>query len=94
MRRVLYSPDHELFRQSVTAFFDAEATPHLQDWERAGRIDRDFFRLAGALGIMGLQVPEEYGGNGLEPFTYNTVVSEAAATAHFSAVAIRVHAGT
>lgn len=92
VRRTLFTEDHEQFRQTVTAFFRAEVSAHLSEWKDAGRIDRGFFERAGKLGIMGLQAPEEYGGGGLETFTYNVVVSESAAAINFVPTAIRVHA--
>jgi acyl-CoA dehydrogenase len=91
MKRTLFSDDHERFREMVTAFFANEAVPHLREWEQVGRVDRGFLRRAGELGLLGFQVPTEYGGAGLETFTYNVVVSEVAAALHFVPVTLRVH---
>jgi acyl-CoA dehydrogenase len=91
MRRTLYTDEHDLFREVVTKFLEIEAAPNLKKWEAAGTIDAGFFKKAGALGIMGLQVPEEFGGAGLSTFSFNCVVSEAAAAVNFVPVAIRVH---
>ena len=79
------------FANVATKFFLAEAVPHLATWEEAGCIEREFFRKAGEIGILGLQVPTSYGGAGLSTFAYNCAVSEAAAAAFFSPVALRVH---
>ncbi len=91
MRRTLFAKEHELFRDMVTSFFEREAVPHLREWEAAGMIDRDFLGQAGELGLMGFQVPTQYGGAGLDTFTYNVIVSEVAAGLHFVPITMRVH---
>ncbi|MFC4945866.1 acyl-CoA dehydrogenase family protein [Pseudonocardia sp. GCM10023141] len=53
-------------------FARAEAEANLEDWRRQQRIDRDFFRKAGKLGLLSCAVPAEYGGGGgssLDDFT-------------------------
>src|SRR5215467_2977786 len=50
--------------------------PHHREWERAGIVDRDLFRAAGAHGFLGMAVPEEYGGGGVDDFRYNLVIAE------------------
>lgn len=91
MKRRLHTEEYCEFRDLATSFFLAEATPNLAKWQEAGKIDREFFRKAGALGMLGFQVPEQFGGAGLSTFTYNCAISEAAASASFSPVALRVH---
>jgi alkylation response protein AidB-like acyl-CoA dehydrogenase len=76
MERTLFDADHELFRDSVRGFIRTELVPHHEDWERAGIVDRDVFRKAGALGFLGMAVPEELGGGGVTDFRYNVVIAE------------------
>jgi alkylation response protein AidB-like acyl-CoA dehydrogenase len=76
MERTLFEADHELFRDSVRGFIRTELVPHHEDWERAGIVDRDMFRKAGALGFLGMTVPEEHGGGGVTDFRYNVVIAE------------------
>ncbi|HVF74453.1 MAG TPA: acyl-CoA dehydrogenase family protein [Acidimicrobiales bacterium] len=78
MKRTLFEDEHEQFRASVAAFLEKEAVPHFLDWERAGLVDRELFRKAGALGFLGMSVPEEYGGGGVDDFRYNLVLIEEA----------------
>lgn len=76
MRRAIFEEEHEQFRASVRSFLEKEALPHLLDWERAGIVDREFFRKAGASGFLGMAVPREYGGGGVADFRYNQVIGE------------------
>lgn len=91
MRNSLYSRDHEQLRAAVRAFLQREALPHVEKWEQQHRVDLDFYRKAGELGILGLQIPEEYGGGGQASFTYNLVVAEELIGAHLSLSPVRVH---
>jgi alkylation response protein AidB-like acyl-CoA dehydrogenase len=74
--RHLFEPDHELFRESVREFVAREVTPNVDRWEAAGIVDKEMFRKAGQAGILGMAIPEEYGGGGTADFRFNTVVVE------------------
>jgi alkylation response protein AidB-like acyl-CoA dehydrogenase len=76
MRRTLFEDEHEQFRSSVRAFIGNEIVPHHDEWEKAGIVDRAMFKKAGALGFLGMAVPEEHGGGGVEDFRYNVVIAE------------------
>src|SRR3546814_8837566 len=76
MERTLFDDDHELFRDSVRGFIAKELAPHHEEWERAGVVDRDLFRKAGAQGFLGMAVPEDLGGGGVDDFRYNVVIAE------------------
>ena len=76
MRRTLFDDEHELFRDSVRRFIAAELAPLNEAWERAGIVDRDMFRSAGKHGFLGMAVPTEYGGGGVDDFRYNLVIGE------------------
>ena len=76
MRRTLYESDHEIFRTSVRAFIEEEILPHYSRWEEAGAVDRALFEAAGERGLLGMSVPEEYGGSGVQDFRYNAVMAE------------------
>jgi alkylation response protein AidB-like acyl-CoA dehydrogenase len=74
--RTLLTAEHELFRTSFRQFVDKEMVPHHLEWERAGIVDREVFRAAGSHGFLGMAVPEEYGGGGVDDFRYNLVIAE------------------
>lgn len=71
-----YGDDHDAFRESFRTFLSRHVEPHVSEWEVAGIIPRELFRLAGAGGFLGLQVPEEFGGAGVTDFRFNAVIAE------------------
>jgi acyl-CoA dehydrogenase len=81
MRRDLFTEDHEAFRQLARDFVDKEIEPHYAGWEKAGRMPREIFEKLGALGMLGMAIPEEYGGSGLPDYRYNVILQEEAARA-------------
>src|ERR1700752_5189670 len=72
---------HELFRQGVRAFLQREVVPHADRWDRAGIIDKELFRRAGAAGLLAFDAPAEYGGGGIRDFRFNAIVTEEACAA-------------
>lgn len=76
MPRQLYSKDHQAFRETVRAFLAKEVTPHYEQWEKDGIVGRDAWRAAGRQGLLGMAVPEEYGGGGNPDFRYSAVLAE------------------
>ncbi|MFJ2667628.1 acyl-CoA dehydrogenase family protein [Nocardia fluminea] len=78
MRRDIFTPDHEAFRELARKFIDKEVVPHYADWEKSGRMPREVFRELGELGLLGTAIPEEYGGAGLRDYRYNQVLQEEA----------------
>lgn len=76
MKRNLYNEDHELFRSSFRAFVETEIVPHYDRWEAAGVVDRGLLRAAGTSGFIGVSIPEEFGGAGIQDFRYNAVMAE------------------
>ncbi|PBC49884.1 acyl-CoA dehydrogenase [Rhodococcus sp. ACS1] len=76
MKRTVFNEDHETFRKVVQDFLARDVQPHYEAWTEAGRVDKTVFHKAGEIGIPGLQIPEEYGGAGIESFKFNAVVAE------------------
>ena len=60
------SREHEEFRASVRDFADAEIAPHVAAWDRDHHFPVEVVQRMGALGLMGLTAPEEYGGAGAD----------------------------
>jgi alkylation response protein AidB-like acyl-CoA dehydrogenase len=79
MERDIYQAEHEDYRRSVRAFLTREVVPYYPTWERAGIVPRELFVKAAELGVFG-EVPEEYGGAGMQDFRYQAVLAEEAAT--------------
>jgi acyl-CoA dehydrogenase len=81
VRRDLFTDDHEAFRQLARDFVEKEGEPHYDEWEKAGRMPRKVFEKLGSLGILGMAIPEDYGGSGLPDYRYNVALHEEAARA-------------
>ena len=60
---------------------EKEVVPAYPEWEKAGRMPRDVFKQMGALGMLGMAIPEEHGGAGIPDYRYNVVLQEEAARA-------------
>lgn len=73
--RTVYTPEHEAFRETVRAWLQKEAVPHIARWDEQGIVDKDIWRKGGEIGMLCPTVPEDYGGLGLD-FGYNAVIDE------------------
>ncbi len=76
MRRTVFSEDHEAFRKTLRAFIEAEVVPHYPEWFEAGLVPREFYFQLAELGLFGINVPEEYGGAGLETHKFEAIQYE------------------
>ena len=75
-RRAIFDDTHQDFRESVRRWATKELAPHFDQWERDGIVPRDVFAQAGANGFIGTQIPEQYGGAGVDDFRFNVVLGE------------------
>ena len=76
MQRTIFESEHDALRASFRAWLDAEVVPHHLEWEAAGIVPHDLFAEAGRHGFVGMAVPEEFGGGGVDDFRYNQVIDE------------------
>ncbi|GAA1999183.1 acyl-CoA dehydrogenase family protein [Microbacterium ulmi] len=78
MERDIYDEDHEAFREVVKEFIKRYVTNEARErWDAAGEVDRETMLAAGEAGVIGLSVPEEFGGAGmLQDYRFRTVVNE------------------
>ncbi|MBD0672504.1 acyl-CoA dehydrogenase family protein [Streptomyces sp. CBMA156] len=91
MQREIFTEQHDDFRATVRAFLAKEVLPHYDRWEKAGIVDRSAWLAAGRQGLLGIAVPEEYGGGGTPDFRYAAVLAEEFARAGASGLAIGLH---
>jgi alkylation response protein AidB-like acyl-CoA dehydrogenase len=84
MKRALFEDEHNWFRESVAAFVDRELMPQRERFRSQRLIDRDTWLKAGEAGFLGLGVPAEYGGSGIDDFRFNAVFGEELARAGFA----------
>ncbi|MFC9386962.1 acyl-CoA dehydrogenase family protein [Streptomyces venezuelae] len=81
MRRSVFTKEHDAFRAVVRDFIAKEVAPVHHEWESVGHVPRDLYRRLGALGVFGMEVPEEYGGAGVVGYKYQAVIAEETARA-------------
>ena len=79
MKRNLFDPEHDAYRESMRDFLEKEVEPNYAGWERAGIVPRELFTKIGELGALGFGVPEEFGGSGVSDFRYNAILQEESA---------------
>ncbi|HEX5856447.1 MAG TPA: acyl-CoA dehydrogenase [Thermoanaerobaculia bacterium] len=70
------SDEQEAIRRMVRDFAETEIAPHVMEWDEAQLFPRDVLRKLGDLGMLGVLVPEEYGGAGLTYIDYIHVIEE------------------
>ena len=91
MRHTLYEPEHDAFRDAVRSFMVKHVAPYHAEWEKAGIVDRSVWVEAGKQGLLGMDVPEQYGGGGTKDFRYNCIVSEEVTRVGGSGVGFTLH---
>lgn len=88
--RQLFNADHEEFRQNLRRFLAAEVLPRHAAWEEQGFVDRDIWRRAGELGFLCTNMPENYGGSGVDR-KFSTIVLEELASSNASGIGWPLH---
>ena len=94
MYRDIYTEDHDAFRDVVRQFIGKEVVPNLPEWEAAGVVPRELFHKAADIGINGLQIPEVFGGGGIDSFLFNAIVIEETGYAAATLGGMQVHLNT
>src|SRR6188472_3648481 len=70
------APDHDLLRDTIREFMTAEVAPLVDEHEKARRFPTDVVRRIGQLGWLGINVPERWGGSGMDTLAYAIAVEE------------------
>ena len=91
MRRVIFEPEHEQFRDTVRRFMQAEVSPHWERFRKAGMVDRDLYTKAGELGLLCTWADEAYGGAGIDDFRFEQIIIEENAAHGDSGFYINLH---
>ncbi|MBI2154287.1 MAG: acyl-CoA dehydrogenase family protein [Candidatus Rokubacteria bacterium] len=88
----IFNEEHEMFRAAVRSFVDKEVAPHVEEWEAAGQIPRAIWPRMGALGFLGVEFDEKYGGAGADFLTTAVLCEELGRSRSGSlAMAVGVH---
>ncbi len=90
IQRSLFSPEHDMWRESVRRFVEKEIVPFHDQWEKDGIVPRELWLKAGAAGLLCVTVGEEYGGAGGD-YGHSAVLIEELARANATAVGFTTH---
>src|ERR1700732_3307847 len=87
-KHFIFNDEHEQLRESISNFATKELAPHAEEWEETTFPDWVFTRM-GELGFLGLDKPEQYGGQGGDYFSA-MVLGEAISNANCGGLALGV----
>ena len=76
---MILTPEQLLIQQTARRFAQEQVAPHAAEWERQGAFRPGLFQELGALGLMGMTVPPEWGGAGADNVAYALALQEIAA---------------
>ena len=68
--------NQRMIQETVRSFADKHIRPHMMEWDESQHFPKDLFHQMGELGLMGVLVPEEYGGSGFGYLEYVTAIVE------------------
>ena len=85
------SENQKMIAQMAKDFAEKEIRPNLMNWDESQEFPRDLFRKAGELGMMGVLVPEQYGGSGFGYFEYISVIEEIAKVCGSVGLSVAAH---
>ena len=76
MKRLVFEPEHEQLRETTRQYIERVVAPRAEKWERERLVDRAAYLEAGKYGLIGFNLPAEYGGGGSDDFRFNAVIVE------------------
>jgi alkylation response protein AidB-like acyl-CoA dehydrogenase len=85
------TPEHELVRSTVREFAQERVAPVAEELDRDGRFPYELVAELGELGLMGMPVPEEYGGGGTDTVSYAVAIEELARVDSSVAITVAAH---
>ncbi|WP_433230178.1 acyl-CoA dehydrogenase family protein [Actinomadura formosensis] len=91
MGRDIYTDEHHAFRDMVRSFIEKEIAPHHEQWEKDGIVSREVWLAAGRAGLLGIDMPEEFGGGGNPDYRYYVIFNEELAKAGVHGPGFAVH---
>ena len=88
-----FTPDQELLRRSVREFAETEIRPHVREWDEAQHFPPELRPKLAALGLMGIQFPEEFGGAAMSAIDYCICIEELARVDPSICLSVAAHNG-
>ncbi|HEY5619961.1 MAG TPA: acyl-CoA dehydrogenase family protein [Vicinamibacterales bacterium] len=88
-----FTPDQELLRRSVREFAETEIRPHVMEWDEAQHFPPELRPKLAALGLMGIQVPDEFGGAAMSAVDYCICIEELARVDPSICLSVAAHNG-
>jgi hypothetical protein len=85
--------EQQLLRRTVREFAEAEMRPHVMEWDEAQHFPMDLLPKLAALGLMGIQFPEEFGGSAMSAVDYCICIEELARVCPAIALSVAAHNG-
>jgi alkylation response protein AidB-like acyl-CoA dehydrogenase len=85
--------EQDLLRRSVREFAETEIRPHVREWDEAQHFPAEIIPALADLGLMGIQVPEEYGGSAMSSIDYCICIEELARVDPGLALSVAAHNG-
>jgi acyl-CoA dehydrogenase len=75
-KRSIFTPEQDDYRESYAKFLQAEIVPHYDEWNKAQLVPKEVFVKCAEHGFMAMEIPEVYGGNGVDDWRFNVVLAE------------------
>ena len=91
MDKLFFTDEHEMLRSMVQDFAKNEVEPIAQELDEKGEFPRDLVKQMGELGLLGIPVPEKYGGVGMDTIAYTAAVIELAKVDASLAITMAAH---
>lgn len=86
-----FTEEQEMMRKMVRDFAEAEIAPFVEKMEEDGEFPRDILKKMAELGLMGITIPEEYGGAGMDFTSYIIAINELSKVSATVGVILSVH---
>ena len=91
MDKLFFTDEHEMLRSMVQDFAKNEVEPVAQELDEKGEFPRNLVDQMGELGLLGIPVPEKYGGAGMDTIAYTAAVIELAKADASLAITMAAH---
>src|SRR5947209_14709849 len=85
--------EQELLRRTVRDFAETEIRPHVREWDEDQHFSADLMPKLAALGLLGIQFPEQYGGAAMSALDYCICIEELARVDPAIALSVAAHNG-